>query len=80
MIFYQFCCCNNVATLLLSGLYIVNYLFGKDLVQAIWSEWVGSSEEKLGLVHGLTIYIRDIASLRPGEELNVKVNLCFICN
>lgn len=57
--------------------YIVYYLFGKDLLQAIGHN---EDEEKFGPVHGLTIYVRDIASMRPEEELNDQLDLCFIFN
>uniref|UniRef100_A0A8W8MJ89 Uncharacterized protein n=1 Tax=Magallana gigas TaxID=29159 RepID=A0A8W8MJ89_MAGGI len=47
-----------------------------DLVQAIWTKWEGSTEEKIGLVHGLTMSVADLATLRPGEELNDQTMLC----
>ncbi|XP_052702854.1 sentrin-specific protease-like [Crassostrea angulata] len=49
-----------------------------DLVQAIWTKWEGSTEEKMGLVHGLTMYVADIATLRPGEELNDQIINAYI--
>ncbi|XP_052691839.1 uncharacterized protein LOC128169820 [Crassostrea angulata] len=49
-----------------------------DFVQAIWTKWEGSTEEKMGLVHGLTMYVADLATLRPGEELNDQIINTYI--
>jgi hypothetical protein len=44
----------------------------------LWRDWSGSSEEKLGMVYGMTLYIGDLISLRPDEEVNDQVNLLAI--
>lgn len=49
-----------------------------DLLKAIWTKWEGSREEKMGLVHGLTMYVADLATLRPGEELNDQIINAYI--
>lgn len=49
-----------------------------DLVKAILTKWEGSTEEKMGLVHGLTMYVADLATLRPGEELNDQIMNAYI--
>jgi hypothetical protein len=57
---------------------MVYYLFDKDFLNALWRDWSGSREEKLGMVYGMTLYIGDLISLRPDEELNDQVNLLAI--
>jgi hypothetical protein len=57
---------------------MVYYLFDKDFLKALWTDKSGSTEEKLGMIYGMTLYVGGLISLRPYEELNDQVNLLAI--
>jgi hypothetical protein len=63
---------------LLKWLKYLYHLFDKDFLKALWANWDGPTEEKMGTVYGMTVYVADILSLNPQEELNDQVKILDI--